>query len=266
MKTTEIGAGTGGVRGTVIVTGGARRIGAAIVRHLAAAGWRVVIHHRHAPHEADALVKAIGQDCAMAIDADLTAPGAANQIMAAARSAFGRPVNGVVNSASMFAYDVPPITDGESIARHMQVNLAAPVFMASAMAAQDDLKAGAVINILDQKLANLNPDFFSYSCSKAALAAATRMLAQALGPRLSVNAVAPGLILPSLDQTDAEFAAVSSINLLRRPIGVDQVARAVVFLLGSRGITGQTLFVDNGQRFLPRGRDVMFATREKTSG
>jgi NAD(P)-dependent dehydrogenase (short-subunit alcohol dehydrogenase family) len=148
----------------------------------------------------------------------------------------------------------------------MHVNLTAPVLLACAMAQQGDLDRGAVVNLLDQKLANLNPDFFSYTCSKVALAGATPMLAMAFGDRISVNAVAPGLTLPSLDQTADEFTKVAAANLLRRPVGADQVAAAVAFLLEARGITGQTLFVDAGQRFLPLSRDVMFSTREAVNG
>jgi NAD(P)-dependent dehydrogenase (short-subunit alcohol dehydrogenase family) len=118
-----------------------------------------------------------------------------------------------------------------------------------------------VVNLLDQKLANPNPDFFSYSLSKYALAGATEMLAQALSPRIRVNAVAPGITLPSGDQSEAEFAAVASDNLLRRPVGAENVAEAVVYLLGARSVTGQTLYVDGGQRFLKRDGDVMFEGR-----
>jgi NAD(P)-dependent dehydrogenase (short-subunit alcohol dehydrogenase family) len=134
--------------------------------------------------------------------------------------------------------------------------------LAAALAAQDDLGEGAVVNLLDQKLANPNPDFFSYSLSKYALAGATEMLAQALAPRVRVNAVAPGITLPSGDQSEAAFARVAADNLLRRPVGADAVADAVVYLLGARSVTGQTLYVDCGQRFLRRDGDVMFEGRD----
>jgi len=126
---------------------------------------------------------------------------------------------------------------------------------------EEDLADGAVVNILDQKVANLNPDFFSYSCGKVALTGATAMLAQALAPRIRVNAISPGLSLPSLDQSDEEFGAVASQNLLRRPMDVRAIADAVAFLLTARGVRGQNIFVDNGQRFLTRDSDVMFDTR-----
>ena len=109
-----------------------------------------------------------------------------------------------------------------------------------------------MVNLLDQKVANLNPDFFSYTCTKVALAGSTEMLARALAPAVRVNAVAPGLTLPSGYQTPAEFEAVARENLLRRPVDIEEIGRAVEFLLTARSVTGQTLFVDCGQRFLPR--------------
>lgn len=250
---------------SVIVTGGAKRMGAAITRCLVRGGARIIVHHRQSHAEADALVAELGPRV-VAIECDLAADGAAETLVATARSAFGVPVTGVVNNASLFAYDAPPLTDGNEIDRHMAVNLTAPVVLACALAGQPDLTSGAVVNLLDQKLANLNPDFFSYTCSKIALAGATTMLAQAFKGRIAVNAVAPGLTLPSLDQTEAEFAAVASVNLLQHPVGADQVASAVAFLLSARGITGQTIYVDCGQRFVPLDHDVMFSTRRTVHG
>ena len=245
---------------TVIITGGARRLGAAIAQRLALSGWRVAIHHHQSSAEADAVVRAIGRG-AVALRQDLEAADAGARLLAAARTAFGAPVTAIVNNASLFDYDTPPVVTADSLMRHHAINLSAPVMLANALAQQDDLAQGAVVNILDQKLANLNPDFFAYSCSKASLASATAMLAQALGPRIAVNAVAPGLTLPSADQTEEEYAAVARINLLQRPVAADAIAQAVAFLLSARGVQGQTLYVDNGQRLIPRSRDVMFATR-----
>ena len=124
------------------------------------------------------------------------------------------------------------------------------------MAAQG--REGAVVNLLDQKLANPNPDYFSYTLSKAALESATVLMAQAFAPILRVNAVAPGLTLPSGGQSDAAFEAIASRNLLRKPVGAQRVAEAVTYLLGAKAVTGQTLFVDCGQRFVRSDRDVMF--------
>jgi len=247
---------------TILVTGAPRRIGAAIARHLAARGWRVAIHHHHSPEAAEALAADLPGACVLT--GDLAQAEVPALLVQQARAALGGPLTALVNNASLFAYDRPPLAEPRMLRDHMAVNLDAPALLASALAAQNDLAHGAVVNILDQKIANLNPDFFSYSCGKIALAGATTMLAQALGPRIRVNAVSPGLSLPSLDQSDAEFGAVASENLLRRPVEVTAIAEAVDFLLTARGITGQNVFVDNGQRFLPRDSDVMFETRRET--
>ena len=246
---------------TVLVTGGVRRIGAVIARHLAARGWRVAIHHHHSPAEAETLAAALPGACAIA--GDLALPETAENLVAAARAAFGAPLAALVNNASLFAFDRPPFAGRPLFREHLAVNLEAPVMLASALAAQDDLAAGAIVNILDQKVANLNPDFFSYSCGKIALTGASAMLAEALGPRIRVNAVSPGLSLPSLDQSEAEFRQVASENLLRRSVDVTAIAEAVEFLLSARGIVGQNVFVDNGQHFLPRTGDVMFEHRAR---
>ncbi|TPG54368.1 SDR family oxidoreductase [Sphingomonas glacialis] len=244
---------------TVLVTGAARRLGATIARHLAGQGWRVAIHHHHSADDADALAAELPG--ATVLSGDLADPEVPAVLVAAARAAFGGPLVALVNSASLFDYDTPPEITAASLRAHGVVNLEAPVLLASALAAQDDLVAGAVVNILDQKVANLNPDFFSYSCGKIALTGATTMLAQALRPRVRVNAVSPGLSLPSADQSEAEFVAAASKNLLQRPVDPADIARAVGFLLEADGLEGQNLFVDCGQHFLKRDRDVMFEGR-----
>lgn len=249
----------------ILVTGGARRIGAGIVRRLALRGHRVAIHHHNSPEEAEALSASLaqigGQSCV--VTGELEIAGTAAELIAASREALGGPIDGLVNNASMFAYDALPLSDFELLDRHMRINLGAPVALASALAGQDDLDEGAVVNLLDQKLANLNPDFFTYSCSKAALEAATTMMAQALSPRIRVNAVSPGLTLPSLDQTPEEFAEHARQNLLQRPVALDEIASTVEHLLTARSITGQNVFVDCGQRFVKRDGDVMFDGRER---
>ena len=259
---------TGATR-TILVTGGSRRIGAAIVRALIAAGHRVVIHH-HAPHDEDAVALAEELDPSYeriaTVAGDLAAPGAAKAIVEAARSAMHGTIDGLVNCASVFEFDRPPDFDPSLLARLVPVNLTAPVDLACALAAQHGLEDGAVVNLLDQKVGNLNPDFFSYTLTKIALEGATTMLAQALGPRVRVNAVAPGLTLPSGDQSAADFDAVASQNLLERPVPIAEVARAVEYLLTAPAITGQTIFVDNGQHFLKREGDVMFSTPGRRDG
>jgi len=244
---------------TVLVTGGAKRLGAAIARACAAAGWRVVVHYGASAAEAQALAAELD---GAAVHGDLVDPAGVAALFARARDAAGGPIAAMVNSASLFAYDRPEAIDPALAARLHAINAVTPAMLAAALAAQDDLADGAVVNLLDQKLANPNPDFFSYSLSKYALAGATEMLAQALAPKVRVNAVAPGITLPSGDQSEAEFAAVAADNLLRRPVGAAAVAEAVVYLLGARSVTGQTLYVDCGQRFLRRDGDVMFEGRD----
>ncbi len=249
----------------VLVTGGARRIGAAIARRLALRGHAVAIHHHHALDEAEALCATIAASggTACVVSGDLTDPATALALVAAARDGLEGPVTGLVNNASQFAFDALPLDGFGLLDAHMRVNLGAPVALASAMAAQDDLDEGAVVNLLDQKVANLNPDFFTYTLSKSALAAATELMARALAPRVRVNAVSPGLTLPSLDQSAEQFAEHSRANLLQRPVALDDVAATVEHLLTCRSITGQNVFVDCGLRFLPRDGDVMFEGRER---
>ena len=240
----------------MLVTGGAKRLGAIIARRLAADGHRVVIHYGRSGREARALAKDIG--AAGVVKGDLAKAQAIDDLFARARAAAGGPIDGLVNSASEFTFDRPPAIDVELLARLYAIGHSAPVLLASALVRQDDVSDGAVVNLLDQKIANPNPDYFSYTAGKTALAGATSTLAQALGPRIRVNAVAPGLSLPSGDQSDAEFRAVACENLLRRPVESDDVGNAVCFLMQARGITGQTVFVDCGQRFVKRDGDVMF--------
>jgi NAD(P)-dependent dehydrogenase (short-subunit alcohol dehydrogenase family) len=245
---------------TVLITGGAKRIGAAIAARLAAAGRRVVIHYRQSPDEADALARTIG---ALTIGADLEDPAAAEALPARTAALLGAPLDAVVNNASVFDYNTAATFSADDFDRDMAVNLRAPVLIARAFAASLPAgRTGAVVNLLDQKLWNLNADFFSYTISKMGLEGATRLLAKALAPSVRVNAVAPGLTLPSGDQTAAEFEAVSAkYNLLKRPIDIDAIAGAVEFLLENSAVTGQTVIADNGQHMVASDHDIMFTTR-----
>ena len=238
----------------VLVTGGAKRIGAAISRAVAAAGWTPVIHYGASRDAAEALARELDGAC---LGGDLADLAAIPALFARACDAAGGAVDGLVNSASLFEEDRPPAIDPVLAARLYAVNCTAPVLLAQALAGQG--REGAVVNLLDQKLANPNPDYFSYTLTKHALSGATTMMAQAFAPRVRVNAVSPGLTLPSGEQDEAAFARVAQGNLLKRPIGADTVAEAVVYLLGATSVTGQNLYVDCGQRFLRSPRDVMFA-------
>lgn len=239
----------------ILVTGGAKRLGAAIAYRLAEDGHRVVIHYRGSAAEARETAASIG---GATVQGDLSDAASIPAIFAAAREAAGEPITGLVNSASRFEFDHPEAFDPALLQSLVATNLAAPLLLAAELARQPDLVDGVVVNLLDQKLANPNPDFFSYTLTKVALEGATTMLAQAFAPRVRVNAVAPGLTLPSGDQSEAEFASVASRNLLERPVGAEAVADAVAWLVSARSVTGQTVYVDCGQRFCKRDGDVMF--------
>lgn len=243
---------------TVLVTGGAKRLGAAIVRRLTADGHRTVIHYGRSGEEAARLAEEVG--AAGTVGGDLARLDAIEDLWARACEVAGGPIDGLVNSASQFLFDRPEAVDVALAAQLYAVNCTAPVLLAGCLARQG--MGGVVVNLLDQKVGNLNPDFFSYSLAKVALEGATTMMAQAFAPAVRVNAVSPGLTLASGDQTEAEFAAAGTKNLLARPVGAEAVADAVAWLVAAESVTGQNLFVDCGQRFLKRDGDVMFEGRD----
>ncbi|MDZ7627501.1 MAG: SDR family oxidoreductase [Parvularculaceae bacterium] len=246
---------------SVLVTGGAKRVGAAIARRLARDGWKVVIHHRQSQEAAEALAKSIG---GLTLGADLTDAAAAEALPARAAALLGAPLTAVVNNASVFEYNTAKSFTTSEFDRDMAVNLRAPVLIARAFAKTAAPGAdAAVVNFIDQKVWNLNADFFSYTISKLALEGATRLLARALAPSVRVNGVAPGLTLPNQWQSDDEFAAVAAKhNILKRPIAIDSLAGAVAFLLDNNAITGQTIIADNGEHLVPTERDIGYAPEE----
>lgn len=247
---------------SVLVTGGARRIGAAIAERLSRDGWRVVIHYHFHPEEAAAFAGSLCGD-ALTLQADLADPAAAQDLPARAAAALGKPLDAVVNNASAFEYNRAADFTIDDWRRDETVNLLSPVLIARAFAKLLPAGAtGAVVNLLDQKLWNLNADFFTYTLSKIGLEGATRLLARALAPAVRVNGVAPGITMPSGAQSEPEFNAVASkYNLMKRPIDKEAVADAVAFLLDNAAVTGQTILVDNGQHMVASDSDVMFTTR-----
>jgi len=242
-----------------LVTGGARRIGEAIVRRFAAEGWHVVIHCHHSDEKAATL--AAGLPSAEVINCDLadTADAVAMIERLAERLDDWRVL---VNSASIFRSDDATALDPATFAEAMQVNAAAPAAMAQTFLRRARSLAGRrVIDLTDQKLANPNPDFFSYTASKHALAATVPMMAMAADPADRVYALAPGAILASYDQSPAETEMSHRMNLLKRHTGAEEVADATWFLATGPLASGQTLFVDSGQHLLSQPRDVMFLAR-----
>jgi NAD(P)-dependent dehydrogenase (short-subunit alcohol dehydrogenase family) len=237
---------------TAIVTGGAKRIGAEIVRALAADGWHVLIHYNRSEAEAQALAAELGH--ASTVHADLTDPEAADTIVGALAGL--PPARLLVNSASIFAHDDIRDFTAESWAAHLDVNLRAPALLTQAFAAAAG--EGLIVNMLDAKLHGPNPDFFSYTVSKYGLAGVTELAARAFAPNIRVCAIAPSVTMVSGPQSRANFDQVHGLNALGRGVKVEEIVAALRFLIATPSITGHTILLDGGQRFLALPRDVQF--------
>jgi NAD(P)-dependent dehydrogenase (short-subunit alcohol dehydrogenase family) len=242
-----------------LVTGGARRIGRAIVETLAEAGWSVAIHANASLAEAEALavsIRGAGGDAA-AFAADLADPQAVAGLMPAVVDRFGS-VTLLVNNASLFLRDTLTTIDVPTWNRQFSVNIRAPSVLAGAMAtALPAPRQGAIVNILDQRVLKLTPEFYSYTLSKAALHAATRTMAQALAPRIRVNAVAPGPVLPNEADGDEGFLREVAGVPLEKAVAPREIAAAVLHLANATSVTGQTLAVDGGQHIGWRTPDIV---------
>ena len=248
-------------RPAVLVTGGARRIGAAISRCFGNAGWHVVIHYGTSQAEAEHL--AMELPSAEIMRCDLADTDAATAVIDALAQRLDD-WRVLVNCASEFAIDHAAGLDPAINTRLMAINARSPALMAQRFLTQARAHGGRrVIQITDQKLANPNPDFFSYTMSKHALACTIPMLSKATHDRRDrVYGLAPGAILPSHDQSEAEAEVSHRLNLLGRKTGVQEVADAALFLAGGWLASGQTLFVDSGQHLLDQDRDVIYLARE----
>ncbi len=239
--------------GTALITGGAQRIGRAISLKLADADYAVCIHYHDSDRAAKQLVQTITDKGgrAVAVQGDLSDSAKLQSLFEQARMAFG-PVTCLINNASVFDDDeVATLTD-TGWRRTMTVNLQAPVFLAKFMSEQlPDAVEGTIVNLIDQRVLAPGPDFFSYSLSKSALFAATRMLAQALAPRVRVNGIGPGPVLQSQYQSPADFAAEVDSTLLKRGVSPEAIAEGVQFLIDASSITGQMIAMDGGQHLTP---------------
>ncbi len=244
---------------TALVTGAARRIGRAIALALAEAGWRVAVHYHRSRDEAEALVADIAGagGSAAALEADLARWSETEGLIPACGKALGAP-SCLVNNASLFAEDGIETLDEASWERHLAVNLRAPVQLAQAFAgALPEGGEGNIINIVDQRVWRLTPKFFSYTISKAGLWTATRTLAQALAPRIRVNAIGPGPTLPSPRQSKAAFETQQRAVPLGRGAGLDEIAAAVRFILDAPSMTGQMIALDGGQHLAWKTPDIV---------
>lgn len=249
------------MRPVTLVTGSAKRLGRAIALDLARHGHDIAVHYRGSQAEALSVVEALRQlgARAQAFGADLGDEEATLALLPAVVEHFGR-VDAVVNNASLFEYDDLASFGYAAMERHWRANTGAALLLARALHTHlaAGQRRGCVVNLLDQKLWNPNPDYLSYTLSKAALEAANTLLAQALAPSVRVCGVAPGVTLASGPMDDAAFQAAHRLTPLQRSSTPDDIARAVRFLIESPAITGTTLLVDGGQHLSAQPRDVMF--------
>jgi NAD(P)-dependent dehydrogenase (short-subunit alcohol dehydrogenase family) len=241
------------------VTGAGKRIGRAIALEMAARGWDIALHCRHSLDDAEMTalqIEALGRR-AKTLQCELGDEAAVRGLLADAAEL--GPVRCVINNASLFEQDDAASFSYARLDAHMHANLGAPLLLAQALHdATPEGEQSVVVNLLDQKLYNLNPDYLSYTLSKAALQTATTMLAQALAPKVRVVGVAPGITLQSGDQTAEGFERAHRVTPLGRSSTPEDIAATVCFVAEAPAITGTTILVDGGQHLIPLPRDVMF--------
>ena len=239
-------------KGTAIVTGAGKRVGAVIADALVAEGWAVIAHVHHEEDEVAA--------GATKVVADLAEVDCAETIFAAAE---GLPaVRLLVNNAARFAWDGFGDFSSVELAAHISVNVQAPALLIERLAARHDEGKALVVNLLDAKLSAPNPDYLSYTVSKYALAGLTELAARALAPRgIRVNGIAPGLMLRSSGQSEENFEAMHADNPLGRGVAPSDIVDALRYLIEADAVTGQVITIDSGHRFMSLERDVQFLER-----
>lgn len=244
--------------GAVLITGAARRIGRCIALDLARDGWAVAIHCNTSLHDAGTLKSEIEAEggSAVIVQGNLAEAPVPERLVAEAVAALG-PLTCLVNNASRFEPDEAGSVTLDSWAAHLDTNLRAPVFLAQHFAAQLPAdRSGNIINIIDQRVWKLTPKFFSYTASKSALWTVTRTLAQALAPRIRVNAIGPGPALPNVRMDEDDFARQMRLTLLKRGTSPEEISSAVKYILSAPAMTGQMIVLDGGQHLLWQTRDV----------
>ncbi|HKB82204.1 MAG TPA: SDR family oxidoreductase [Burkholderiales bacterium] len=249
-------------RRVALITGAGKRMGRAISLGLAADGWDLALHYHHSQAEADALAKEISASGAktLAVRCDLGRADQVSNLIGECERRLGTPTC-LVNNAALFEYDDLASLEPDKWRRHLDVNLLAPLLLAKAFAARiPDGATGCIVNLLDQKVFNLNPDFLSYTIAKIGLEGATRVLAMALAPKVRVCGVAPGITLVSGAQTPDGFARAHRLAPLGRSSNVEDIADAIRFVVNAGSLTGTTIVVDGGQHLWPSRRDIQFET------
>lgn len=243
---------------SVLVTGSARRIGRRLALDLAADGWDVAVHCNASLAEAEevaAAIRALGRRVTI-VRGDLSHDDVPDRLIAEASAALGG-LTCLINNASLFEPDEVGSITRRSWAEHIDTNLRAPVFLSQAFARQLPAgEEGNIISIIDQRVWKLNPKFFSYTTSKSGLWTATRTLAQALAPRIRVNAIGPGPALPSARMDQAEFDKQAALTLLGRGTSPEEISAAAKFILSQPALTGQMIALDGGQHLVWQTPDV----------
>ncbi len=247
---------------SVLVTGSAKRIGRRLALDFAADGWDVAVHCNASITEAKevaAVIRSLGRR-AVIVRGDLSQADVPDRLIAEAAQGLGG-LTCLINNASLFEPDEVGSITQASWAEHLDTNLRAPVFLSQAFARQlPKGQEGSIISIIDQRVWKLNPKFFSYTMSKSALWTATRTLAQALAPRIRVNAIGPGPALPSARMDQAEFDKQARLTLLGRGTSPEEISGAVKFILSQPALTGQMIALDGGQHLVWQTPDVMEVT------
>lgn len=254
---------------TALVTGAAKRLGRAMALELAAQGHDVAIHYAGSAEAAEdtaAEIRALGR-AAVTLQADLTVEAETQALLPRAVEALGQPLTVLINNASIFEYDNIESATRDSWDRHLESNLRAPFVLTQALAAQvphaepdengEPLAQGLVVNMIDQRVRKLTPEFMTYTIAKMGLWAFTRTAAQALAPHVRVNAIGPGPTLQGARQSDKHFANQRAATVLGRGADADGICDALRYLLTARAVTGQLICVDGGQHLAWQTPDVL---------
>jgi len=251
-------------KGAVLVTGGSKRIGKAISINLAKSGFSVAIQYRQSKSEAVNVAEEIETFgvSACVVYCDFTDSYSTNSLIERASEKIGE-IQGLVNNASVFEYDDISNFKENKWDLHMTVNGKSQLILINSLMDQlSENNKGSIVNILDQKIASPNPDYLSYTASRFAMLGMTNALALSLAPKARINSVAPGHTLPSPDQSDSGLIKAQQQSPLGRGPSPEEIAESVTFLMNAKSITGQTIFVDCGERLLSRNRDIVFETEE----
>ena len=243
---------------SVLITGAAKRIGRQMALDLADDGWDVAVHCEQSIEDAIEVAKLIREKGrnAVVVQGDLADDSIAEKLIVKSIEGIG-PLTALINNASIFEIDTVGDITSDSWQRHQDINLRSPVMLAQAFAKQlPPSEHGNIINIIDQRVWKLNPRFFSYTMSKSGLWTATRTLAQALAPRIRVNAIGPGPALPSVRMSQEDFAKQESLTLLGRGTSPVEISQAAKFILSQPALTGQMIALDGGQHLVWQTADV----------